>query len=217
MPVLLSLVDPPIPIQKGTHSSRNPYPIYSFFSYHRLSSPYSSFISTLSYVSLPNTVHEALSHPGWKHAMVEEMTALHSTGTWDLVPLPADKSPIGCCWDYTVRIGLDGGVDRLKARLVSKRYTQICGFDYYDTLSLVAKMTSVRLLLSMAAMSSWPLYQLDIKNAFLHGDLTEEVYMEQQSRFVAQWESGLVCRLCRSLYGLKPSPRAWFGRFSFVV
>ena len=83
--------------------------------------------------------------------------------------------------------------------------------------SPVAKMTFVCLLLSMAAMSSWPLYQLDIKNAFLHGDLAEEVYMEQSSGFVAQGESGLVCKLRSSLYGLKQSPRAWFGHFSSMV
>ena len=69
----------------------------------------------------------------------------------------------------------------------------------------------------MAAMCSWPFFQLDIKNAFLHGDLGDEVYMEQPPCFVAQGESGLVCRLRRSLYGLKQSPRAWFGRFSYVV
>ena len=78
-------------------------------------------------------------------------------------------------------------------------------------------MASVRLLLYMAAMRSWPIYQLDIKNAFLHGNLTEKLYMEQPPRFVAQEESSLVCRLRHSLYGLKQSPRAWFGSFSSVV
>ena len=124
-PILLSTVDPPISIRKGTRSSHNPHPIYTFLSYHHLSSSYSAFISTLSFVSLPNIVHEALSHPGWKQAMVDEMAALHSTSTWDLVLLPTNKSPIGCRWVYTVKIDLDGGVDRLKARLVAKGYTQI--------------------------------------------------------------------------------------------
>ena len=118
---------------------------------------------------------------------------------------------------YTVKIGLDGRVDRLKGRLVAKGYTRVYGSDYYDTFSPVTKIVSIRLLLSMATMQSWPLYQLNIKNAFLQGDLANEVYMEQPPGFVAQGESGLVCRLHRSLYGLNQSPRAWFGRFSSVV
>ena len=88
--------------------------------------------------------------------MVEEMVALHSIGTWDLVTLPADKSLIGCHWVYTVKIGLDGRVDDLKARLVAKGYTEVYG-SYYNNFSPVAKMASVHLLLSMAAMRSWPL------------------------------------------------------------
>ncbi|RVW25906.1 Retrovirus-related Pol polyprotein from transposon RE2 [Vitis vinifera] len=139
------------------------------------------------------STHEALSHPGWRQAMVDEMDALHSNGTWDLVVLPSGKSTVGCRWVYAVKVGPDGQVDRLKARLVAKGYTQVYGSDYGDTFSPVAKIASVRLLLSMAAMCSWPLYQLDIKNAFLHGDLAEEVYMEQPPGFVAQGESGLVC------------------------
>ena len=138
--------------------------------------------------------------------MVEEMATLYSTGTWDLVPLPTSKSPIGCRWVYTIKFGQAGREDRLKACLVAKGYTHIYGSDYYDTFSPVTKMTSVRLLLSPITMSSWPLYQLDIKNAFFHGDLTEKVYMEQSLGFVAKGESGLVCRLHRSLYGPKQSP-----------
>ena len=101
--------------------------------------------------------------------------------------------------------------------MVVKGYTQVYGSDYGDTFSPVAKIAYIRLLLSMAAMCYWPLYQLDIKNVFLHGDLAEEVYMEQPLGFVAQGEFGLVCRLRRSLYGLKQSPRVWFDRFSSVV
>ncbi|RVX05810.1 Retrovirus-related Pol polyprotein from transposon TNT 1-94 [Vitis vinifera] len=168
-------------------------------------------------IAIRKSTHEALSHPGWRQAMMDEMAALHSTGTWDLVVLPSGKSTVGCRWVYAVKVGPDGQVDRLKARLVAKGYTQVYGSDYGETFSPVAKIASVRLLLSMAAMCSWPLYQLDIKNAFLHGDLVEEVYMEQPPGFVAQGESGLVCRLRRSLYGLKQSPRAWFGLFSSVV
>ena len=81
----------------------------------------------------------------------------------------------------------------------------------------MVKIASFHLLLSMVVIRSWPLFQLAIKNAFIHGDLAEEVYMEQPPGFVAQGESGLVCKLRRSLYSLKQSPRAWFSRFSLVV
>ena len=97
--------------------------------------------------------------------------------------------------------------------MIAKGYTWVYG----DSFSPVAKIAYVRLLHSMTAMCSWPLYQLDNKNVFLHSDLTKEVYMEQPPGFVPQGESGLVCRLRRSLYGLKQSPRAWFGRFSSIV
>ena len=210
-------MDLPIALRKGNRSTRNPHPIYNCLSYHRLSPSYCTVVSSLSSISVPKNVSEALSDPRWTQAMVEEMTALHANGTWDLVSLPPGKSLVGCRWVYAIKIGPDGKVDRLKARLVAKGYTQVFGLDYVDTFSPVAKMSSVRLFLSIAAMRHWPLYQLDIKNAFLHGELQEEIYMEQPPGFVAQGESNLVCKLHRSLYGLKQSPRAWFSRFSAVV
>ena len=126
-------------------------------SYHRLSPQYTAFVSSLSPVSTPQNVGAAFSDPGLRQAMVDEMSALHSSGTWDLVPLPPGKSTVGCRWIYTVKVGPDGNVDRLKARLVAKWYTQIYGLDYGDTFSPVAKMSYVRLFLSMVAIHHWPL------------------------------------------------------------
>ena len=199
-------------------STRNPSPHYVSLSYHRLSPSYYYCLSSLSSVSLPKTAGDAFAHPGWKQAMLDEMSALQSSRTWNLVPLPPGKSVVGFRWVFTVKVGVDGTVDRLKARLVAKGYTQVFGLDFGDTFSPVAKISSVHLFLSIAAIRHCPLHQLDIKNAFLHGDLLEEVYMEQPPCFVAQGESsGLVCRLRKSLYGLKQSPRAWFSRYSTVI
>ena len=106
---------------------------------------------------------------------------------------------MGCRWVYAIKVGANGQIDRLKARLVAEGYTQIYGLDYGDTFFPVAKITSVRLFLAIVVIRHWLLYQLDIKNAFLHGELEEEIYMEQSLGFVAQEESSLVCKLWRSL------------------
>ena len=132
--------------------------------------------------------------------------ALDQAGTWTLVDLPTGKKAIGCKCVFTVKTKADGTVERLKARLVAKGYAQTYGIDYSETFSPVAKLSSVRLFISMAATYDWELHQLDVKNAFLNGDLHEEVYMKQPPGFVAQGEDGKVCRLQRSLYGLKQSP-----------
>jgi len=209
-------LDMPIALRKGKRSCTS-HPISNFVSYDHLSPAFSSFISAINSPTIPTNIHDALSRPGWKSAMDDEMCALQATGTWELVPLPPGKTVVGCKWVYTVKANPDGSVERLKARLVAKGYTQVFGLDYCDTFSPVAKMSSVRLFLSLATRFSWPLHQLDVKNAFLNGDLVEEVYMEQPPGYVAQGESELVCRLKRSLYGLKQSPRAWFGRFTKAV
>ncbi|KAF3655650.1 putative UDP-N-acetylglucosamine/UDP-glucose/GDP-mannose transporter-like [Capsicum annuum] len=181
----LPLPSQSVAFQKGIRSSRNANPHYTFLSYHCLSSPHYAFVSSLSSISIPKTTGEALSHLGWKQAMIDEMSALHTSGTWELVFLPAGKSIVGRRWVYTVKVGSNGQIDRMKALLVVKGYTQIFGLDYSDAFSPVAKIASVRLFLSMAAVRHWPLYQLDIKNAFLYGDREEEVYMEKTPGFVA--------------------------------
>ena len=118
---------------------------------------------------------------------------------------------------FAVKFNYDRFVTGLKARLIAKGYAQTYEVDYSDTFSLVAKLTYVRLFISLAASYDWDLHQLNIKNVFLHGDLQDEVYMEQTLRFVAQGEIRKVCRLRKSLYGLKQSPHAWFGKFSQAV
>ena len=182
-----------------------------------MSSQSCSFIASLDSISLSNTFQEALSHPSWHSVMIEEMDALNGNSTWNLVHLPTGKKAIGCRWVFAIKVNPDGSVARLKARLVAKWYAQTYGVDYSDTFSPVAKMTSVRLFISLAATHNWDLHQLDIKNVFLHGNLQDEVYMEQPLGFVGQGEIRKVCRLRKSLYGLKQSPRAWFSKFSHAV
>src|SRR5438270_2731243 len=145
--------------------------------------------------------------------MQEELQALKKNNTWELVTLPAGKRAVGCKWVYTVKQTPEGKVDKYKARLVAKGYSQTYGIDYDETFAPVAKMSTVRMLVFCAANFGWPLHQVDIKNAFLHGDLQEEVYVEMPPGFGTQQTTGKVCRLKKSLYGLKQSPRAWFDRF----
>ena len=108
---------------------------YIPLSYHQLSLPFYTCLSSLSSVTIPKTVRDALAHPGWRQAMTDELSALHNSGTWELVPLPSGKSVVGCRCVFAIKVGPDGTIDRLKARLVDKGYTQIFGLDYGDTFS----------------------------------------------------------------------------------
>ena len=141
--------DLPIDLRKGR--CQCVHPISSFCTYNQLSSQSCSFIASLDSISLPNTFQEALSYPGWRSAMIEEMDALNGNGTWNLVHLPTGKKVIGCRWVFTVKVNPDGSVARLNARLVAKGYAQTYGVDYFDTFSPVAKMTYVRIFISLAA------------------------------------------------------------------
>ena len=109
--------------------------------------------------------------------MDSELRALQENGTWTLTSLPPGKTPIDCRWVYKVKHKADGSVERYKARLVAKGFTQLEGVDYQETFSPTAKIITVRCLLALGAARGWQLHQLDVNNAFLHGDLSEEIYM----------------------------------------
>lgn len=148
-------------------------------------------------------------------AVFEEMRALEKNRTWETVDLPKGKKVVGCRWVFTTKYKSDGSLERYKARLVAKGFTQTYGIDYQETFAPVAKLNTVRVLLSLAANLDWPLQQLDVKNAFLNGELEEEVYNAPPG--FEKFFGTKVCKLKKSLYGLKQSPRAWFGRFSQFI
>ncbi|MCO5562654.1 hypothetical protein L7F22_016282 [Adiantum nelumboides] len=125
----------------------------------------------------PTCFEEAAKNVKWQEAMNEEMDALYGNETWELVSLPKGKKPIECRWVYKVKHNSDGNISRYNARHVVKEYEQTYGIDYEETFALVAKMTTLRAVIAMAAAKGWILHQMDVKNAFLHGDLQEEEYI----------------------------------------
>eukprot|EP00253_Pinus_taeda_P026270 PITA_26270 len=139
--------------------------------------------------------------------MNEEYHSLLANDTWDLVPLPKGQKLVRCKWVYKTKFGLDGKVDKHKARLVAKVFSQVEGIEYIETFSPISKMNSIYLVLSLAASFKWEVHKMDVKSAFLHGDLREEIYMEQPPSFI-KTDSSVVCRLNKSLYCLKQAPRA---------
>ncbi|CAL9012449.1 unnamed protein product [Prunus brigantina] len=175
---------------------------------------YYSSIPSLPDETKPATYKLASQSPVWIKAMQEELDALHMQGTWILVPKPCYKNVVGSKWVYRIKRNSDGTVSRHKARLVAQGFSQEPGLVFSETFSPVVRHTTVRLILSIAAMNKWSLRQLDVKNSFLHGDLEEEVFMRQPPGFEDSAHPEFVCQLKKSLYGLKQAPRAWNAKFT---
>nr|CAC37623.1 copia-like polyprotein [Arabidopsis thaliana] len=162
----------------------------------------------------PKTITTAMKHPSWNAAVMDEIDRIHMLNTWSLVPATEDMNILTSKWVFKTKLKPDGTIDKLKARLVAKGFDQEEGVDYLETFSPVVRTATIRLVLDTATANEWPLKQLDVSNAFLHGELQEPVFMFQPSGFVDPNKPNHVCRLTKALYGLKQAPRAWFDTFS---
>ncbi|GJU27518.1 retrovirus-related pol polyprotein from transposon TNT 1-94 [Tanacetum coccineum] len=167
------------------------------------------FINSLHKETEPTSFTQASKHPKWIEAMNNEISALESNHTWILTTLPSNKHPIGSKWVYRIKYNANGYVDKYKSRLVAKEHTQQEGIDYTETFAPVVKLVTVRTILVVSSINNWHVQQLDINNAFLHGDLNEEIYMQVPSGYKKFLPPNTVCKLKKSLYGLKQANRQW--------
>eukprot|EP00253_Pinus_taeda_P017646 PITA_17646 len=144
----------------------------------------------------------------------KEYDALIKNDTWKLVDPPFGTKPIGCKWVYKNKYKADGSLDKHKARLVAKGFAQKEGVDYEETFAPTAKWATIRTLFALAAQTGWKVHQMDVKTAFLNGDLKENVFMSQPEGFAVKGHEHKVCKLVKSLYGLKQAPRAWYEKLT---
>ena len=157
----------------------------------------------------PQSFKEAMSSPEapyWKEAINDELESILQNHMWELVDLPPGSKPLGYKWIFKKKMKADGSIDKYKARLVINGYKQKEGLDYFDTYSPVTRISSIRMLIAIAAIHNLEIHQMDVKTTFLNGDLDEEIYMEQPEGFIVPGQEKKVCWLVKSLYGLKQAP-----------
>ena len=175
------------PTPEHSQSTSPPPKTRSLSSIYSATQPVSShtqaLLAHLPHPIEPTCFTKASKDPHWIRAMNEEFNALLQNKTWTLVPRPSHSKPIGCKWIYRIKHNPDGSIERYKARLVAKGFNQQEGVDYHETFSHVVKIVTIRLLITLAITHHWHINQLDISNAFLHGDLQETIYMEQPPGF----------------------------------
>ncbi|KAJ4747387.1 Retroelement pol polyprotein-like [Rhynchospora pubera] len=205
--------DPSYAHPTSTATSGTPYPIAHYVNCDKFSVAHRKFLAAITAKKEPDHFGEAMKDINWRKAMQTEIEALERNNTWSIEDLPSNKKAIGCKWVYRIKYNSDGSVERYKARLVVLGNRQVEGIDFKETFAPVAKMVSVRTFLAVAVAKDWELHQMDVHNAFLHGDLHEEVYMRLPPGFASKYP-GKVCRLRKSLYGLRQAPRMWFSKLT---
>ena len=200
-----------VPGSSITVSGTTPYPISTYLSRANFSAGHKAFVAALTSNVEPRNYKEACFDDEWNDSMTDEYAALEGQHTWDVTSLPPGKKAIACQWIYKNKYLSNGKIFRRKSRVVACGNRQREGLDYTDTFAPVAKKTTVRILLQISAARKWEIHQMDVHNAFLNGDLQEEVYMKFPPGFEHP-DPTKVCRLRKSIYGLKQSPRCWFAK-----
>ena len=168
----------------------------------------------------PVTYKQAMSTPDsqyWEEAIQNEIESIMQNHTWELVDLPKGCKPLGHKWIFKRKLKVDGTIEKYKARLVVKGFRQTEGVDYFDTYAPVSRKTSIRIVIALAALFDMEIHQMDVKTAFLNGELEEEIYMEQPEGFVVPGKEHQVCKLVKSLYGLKQAPKQWHEKFDRIM
>ena len=165
-------------------------------------------------VEEPNSFDQAAVDRAWQKAMEVEINAIERNKTWKLVELPTGHKAIGVKWVYKLKRDANGDVVKHKARLVAKGYVQKKGVDFEEVYAPVTRLETVKLLLALAAKNQWEVHHMDVKSAFLNGELQEIVYVTQPDGFIQEGKEHMVYRLIKALYGLRQAPRAWYAKLN---
>lgn len=208
MPVFADHVEVETPLRRSTRQRRMPVKFKDFHVQDRVNREEPEEL-LLAAEDEPTSYSQAKGNKFWEKAMRVELESIEKNKTWTLTKLPGNIKPIGLKWVYKLKRDASGKIIKYKARLVAKGYVQQFGIDFDEVFAPVARMETVRLLLAHAAYKGWQVHHLDVKSAFLHGDLKEVVYVSQPEGFVKKGHEEKVYRLTKALYGLRQAPRAW--------
>jgi hypothetical protein len=182
--------------------------------------PFSSYMALMCdhLEEEPTYFEEAIQRKEWVDAMTENYQSIMKNEVWEIVPRPKNKDVVSSRWLFKIKHVVDGSSEKYKARFVAHGFSQKEGIDYEETFAPVARYTSIRTIIALAAKMKWKLHQMDVKTAFINGVIEEEVYIEQPQGFEVEDRKSHVCILKKALYGLKQAPRAWYGRIdSFLT
>jgi hypothetical protein len=182
--------------------------------------PFSSFMALMCDLleKEPTCFEEAIQRKEWADAMTEEYQSIIKNDVWEIVLRPKNKDVVSSKWIFKIKHVVDGSIEKYKARFVARGFSQKEGIDYEETFALVARYTSIRTIIALAAKKKWKLNQMHAKTAFLNGVIEEEVYIKQSQGFEVEDRKTHMCKLKKALYGLKQAPRAWYGRIdSFLT